>query len=238
MGKMYPSLQVALTDRAVVESHLDRPHDAIADLTNDLQMGGTNQVLAEIYVARAQEYENLGQWSDVLSDTDRAVALNDKDANLFATLGRANFMMQDWPGAVRAFKRSLEINPRNLYTMLWLALARGHLGDPVPQELRRISAGVDLSGWPGPIIRALLGDVPMESIRLPSSPQEGGWSEQDQILGEKCELAFYWGEYLLLRGEMGRAGEQLSAATKTGIIEYLEYRAARHELARLAQYRQ
>jgi tetratricopeptide (TPR) repeat protein len=232
-----PQAQVlaAYIQRAVAEDHLGRFQEALADYDLAIRQGGTDKVLAEIYLDRATVFEALGQWTDSLADVNRVKALNSKEVYLYHAVGRIDFLRQDWSGAVAAFKQEIVDNPGNIYAMLWQALALGHLGRDVAQELRALSAGVSLEAWPGPIVKVLMGDIMPASIQWPSSTIDGGWSVEDQVRGEKCEFAFYWGEYQLLRGDTTKAKEQFLAAEASGIAEFLEYRAARNELARLTR---
>lgn len=228
-----PPLTAADSQRGIVLNHIGRFDESMAAATRALKSDAPSIVQARLHETLAQEYEVRGKFAEAAGEIDRAIKLNDKAPQAFTTLGRINYLRQDWRGAVDALKRSLELDHGDLYAMLWLALARAHLGDNLAAELRRLSAGAELSAWPGPILRVLMGDLTVERVLMPDFPKF--WPSADRAKAAQCELSFFRAQAALLSGDRDQAVALLEAAVATNIIEYIEYRSARLQLAQLGR---
>jgi lipoprotein NlpI len=208
-------------------------HDAAAaDFTAAIGRATEKMQVGELYQSRAVAFEAAQDFDHALADLDRSIARLGEDAPRLAMRGRLAYLKGDDAAALAALSKIAALKPRDNYYLLWLFLTEMRSGGDASEALRRRAAGIDLAQWPGPIIEVLLGARTPDAVSTPAVPSL--WSDADRQAGAQCELAFYRGEVALLQGERAGAAQLFRAALSTGIVEYVEYNAARRELARLS----
>jgi hypothetical protein len=98
------------------------------------------------------------------------------------------------------------------------------MGEDGVAELSADAARLAVTIWPFPVIEFYLGRRSLDDMRAAAGKA-----------GEKCESAFYAGEWELLRSNRAEARELLQDATDTCPKTYHEYAGALSELKRLSQ---
>jgi len=88
--------------------------------------------------------------------------------------------------------------------MILRFIARGRMGQDGTSELSANAARLKTKDWPYPVIDFYLGRRSLDELRAAASKPE-----------EKCEVAFYVGEWQLLRGNHADAKTELLDAAKT-----------------------
>jgi tetratricopeptide (TPR) repeat protein len=199
--------------------------EAVAAYTKAIGLTTEPKSLAVIHLDRAAAFSNLEEWPEALEDYDAAVRLV-PNADAYRRQG-ATLVISGKPAeAVAALRKAAELNPKEAYAVLWLALAEAKLGHADFDELRQLSQGL-APDWPSDIVRILLNE---RSANEPINTQ--GLSEL-HTKGRQCELDFYVGAFRLAQGERKEGIRRLKAAVASGVREYTEYRAASVELKRL-----
>ena len=81
-----------------------------------------------------RETYELAKWA-----VERALALDDKSADAYASYGVTMHWQHNWPGAERAFRRAIQLNPNHASAHTWYSLALSGLGrtGEALQESRR-----------------------------------------------------------------------------------------------------
>jgi lipoprotein NlpI len=141
--------------------------------------------------------------------------------------GFAAFLNGNFASAVADYQRTLSINPRADYAILWLHLARGRGGQHDAAELRSNAAKVDLATWPGPLVALYLGQATPAQVMAAAA---NGDANSQHLMG--CIADFYLGEDALSRHETGQAAPLLRESRSTCPHSFLEYRATLFELNR------
>jgi lipoprotein NlpI len=108
--------------------------------------------------------------------------------------------------------------------MLWLYLARTHMGEDGAPELSASATKLKSEDWPHAVIAFYLGQRSLNEMRT-AAPNAN----------EMCDAAFYAGEWELLRGDREEAKASLQVAADTCPRTFVEYHGAISELKRLGQ---
>ena len=138
------------------------------------------------------------------------------------------FYLGRFAAAVPDLERAVEGSPKDLYAVIELYLAQARAGEDGLADLRTNTARLDLDEWPGPVISMYLGRTDAEAVA-----EMGGSSATREEREKRCEAMYYVGEYYLLGGDQKRAAAFFRTAVATGITDFVEYRGAKAELARL-----
>ena len=229
-----PALAGAYARRAEAEDNLGQSDTAIADYTRALATAAAGDPIDQFHNGRAVTHAGAQQLDMAIADYDAAIQRNDQDAGSYAGRGRAAFLKGDAAAAVPDLRKAAELDPANLYDALWLYLAETEAGQDGADGLRGRIGQLPLGAWPGPLVRVFLGDAKPDQIQ-PAATVPSGWPAADRQAGAACEMAFFLGELYRLHGQKDQAIASFRAALATHVREFVEYRAAESELARLAR---
>lgn len=205
---------------------------AVGDYTRSIELAAPKDPLAEFYMNRAVAFEGAHQLDKSLADFSEAIRRDEHLSLAYAGRGRAEFLTGDFAAASADLTRAADADPANLYSDLWLFLAQSRAGTDAVGELKRRAGKTDLKRWPGPIVQILLGNLGPDQFETPALPAT--WPEAARKAGANCEVSFYLGEFNFAKGRRDKAAALFRAAVRTGIQEYIEYRAAAFELDRMA----
>jgi lipoprotein NlpI len=217
----------ALVSRGIAYSNLERPQEALEDLTGAIQAA---PALADAYLTRGEVYTKLGRYEEALADFEQVRRLDPESAGLPRSRGHAQFMRGDFRAAQADFRRAVEQrrDEDQLHALIWLYLASARLGEDARAIVSALPAGADLSQWPGPALMLLLGQATPEEMLA------GAWSfERKTEVLNLCEGYFFLGHYRLLAGDREGARRAFQDAVATGVKHYVEYASAKIELGRL-----
>jgi tetratricopeptide (TPR) repeat protein len=194
-------------------------HDrAIADYSEAIKLDPKH---ASTYDDRGMAWLAKGDYDRAIADYSEAIALEPKNTRRYWNRGVADFAQGNFSAAAADM---LNVNDRDhdAYAMLWRFLARGRIGQDGAGELSANAARLNSREWVYPVIDFYLGRRSLEEVRAAArSP------------GEKCEAAFYIGEWQLLRGDKVAARTELETASITCPQTFDEYAGAVAELKRL-----
>jgi lipoprotein NlpI len=155
-----------------------------------------------------------------LADFDKAVQL-DKSPETLAQRGIARFYAGRYREAETDLAASVAKAPKNAFGVLWLYLARLHQKKNGEAALREQARALDLSTFPGAIVRFYLGEASADEA-LASSKEGSAQQQREQL----CQASFYVGENLLLHGNRDEAVRLFRQATATGLTYFYEYQGA------------
>lgn len=110
----------------------------------------------------------------------------------------------------------------DVYVMLWRYLARAHIGQDGAAELSVNTARLKGKDWPYPVIEFYTGRATMEAMLAAAASDN-----------QRCEAAFYSGEWYLLHNDPAKARPALQTAADTCPTSFMELYGARAELKRL-----
>jgi lipoprotein NlpI len=197
---------------------------AITDFDAAIQLKADDPVP---YHARAIELAVKGDYPRAIADFDKALQLNPKAQGVHFARGRTRFYMADFTRAANDLETAFDARP-NVYTALWLFLARSHGGAPdaddqLERDTRRIRAG-----WPAPLIALYMGRTDPSSVMAATASGDG--TRRNEM---RCEAAFYVAQSHLIKGERARAQTLLQGVLNDCPKNLLEYEGTMAELRRL-----
>ena len=156
------------------------------------------------------------QYSDALAERSPAELLRQR--------GISELYRGRTAEAVEDFKKALNLNPKENYSVLWLSIAASRGGSPDPIATTARSANLDT--WPGQVVK-FFADGLRADLVLATAGALDVLSDQHRL----CEAKFYWAEWHIMRHETGDARPLLREAAATCPSSFIEHRAALEELA-------
>lgn len=172
-----------------------------------------------------------GDYAGAIDDFDIAIRLD--PATSYSHFGRARALYyQDRPvAALKDFREALSLNGTYLYPVLWLHLTLTRAGIPATEDLAA-SAKSSGDSWPKPIVDFFLGETDEKGL-LEAAADVIPSVEQERL----CEVYYYLGAERIARGDVRGGRPQLEEALEICPRDFVEYRAAVTDLARLNRRR-
>jgi lipoprotein NlpI len=197
---------------------------AIGDFDAAIQLKADDPVL---YHARGIELTVKGDYPRAIADFNKALQLDPKATGVHFARGRTLFYMSEFTRSVNDLEIAFGAQP-NIYTSLWLFLARQRGGAPdaddmLERDTRRIRAG-----WPAPLIALYMGRTDANSVMAATASGEGTRRRE-----MRCEADFYIAQSHIIKGERARAQTLLQGVQRDCPKNLLEYEGTLAELRRL-----
>ncbi len=223
--KIDPKTPRAHHHRGAAWSNKGEPDRAIADFDAALAQTPDD---AGILHARGVEHAVKGSYPRALADFDAALRHakgNDAHSVVFAR-ARTLFYQSEFTRAAADFESAFKAQP-NIYTALWLYIARRRGGladadDLLERDTRRIR-----SSWPAPVIALYLGRTDPASVV--NSATDSDPVRRNEL---RCEADFYVAQSHIIKGDRARAQSLLEGMQRNCPKNILEYEGALGELRR------
>jgi lipoprotein NlpI len=210
--------------RGTAWSHKGEFERAIADFDLAITLKPDDPVA---HHARAIELAVKGDYARAIADFDKTLQLAPKTNGVHFARGRTLFYRAEFARAITDLETAFKTQP-NVYTALWLFLARQRggipdAGDLLERDTRRIRAG-----WPEPVIALYMGRTDINSVIA-------GATTTDPVRRRemRCEADFYIAQAHLIKGERSRAQALLQGVQRDCPKNLLEYEGTIAELRRL-----
>src|SRR5262249_53739126 len=119
--------------------------------------------------------------------------------------------------------QSSEMDPKDAYSALWLDIVdkRSNLASRLGEATKQ----VDMTKWPGPVIRLFLGQLTPEAV-LAAADDPDAKTKNDQT----CEANFYSGHVALQQSKKDDAAQMFKLAAATCPKSFVEWLGATAEL--------
>jgi lipoprotein NlpI len=212
-------------NRGVEWRHKGDNDRAMADYDEAIRLNPND---AMTYNDRANIWADKGDLSHAIADYDQAIRLNPNYAKAYSNRGVANYYSRNWAASAADFARAHDLNSKDVYAMLWQALAGMRQPDSGwAARLEAQSQGLS-QDWPWPLVRFYTGQIDADQVLAAVGGTDSG-QQQDRI----CEAGFYLGEWKLVHGQAREAAEYLEKAQLNCPHSYSEYETAVRELKNL-----
>lgn len=223
-GDLAPSLKVtAYLARANAYLAVRRCKESSQDIAAAKSLNANGTRTTE---ALAAVDECLGDYGGAASLYTGLIA-GDARWDYFWERGRARWANGDFTGAASDFGGIVSVKPDYAYPLLWLAFTDAHAGKFDNARLARDARSIDLTEWPGALVKFYLGQARQEDVD--AAVQGDG---QD-VAGRRCEANFYIGEWQLAQNNRTAAAPLLQSAAESCPLNFVERDAAHVEVARL-----
>lgn len=218
-------------NNAVLAARAGKYNDAIRLFTSalngdELNLSGRAQAFAYRGIARAA----TGDYDGAQEDLNFAVALQSPyDADAYAYRGYFEMVLGQGRQAAGDLAKSADMKIW-AYNVLWLSLARekAKIPDTDNHSLKANAAKLDLTQWPGPVVKYLMGDGTPESVT--AAAMQGDPAKTGERV---CDVDFYIGEQELALGQSAAARPLLQRAAEKCPFASFERMGATAELTHL-----
>lgn len=191
---------------------------AIADYTTLVTLDASN---AKAFLGRGMAHIEKGDIELARADFAKAAEVQGSDWNKLV-LAAVTYGNGDYQAAAQL--ASVPGSDHAMYRALFRYLARTRAGEPAAKDLEADVATLGSKAWPYPVSELYLGKrTPAALVAAAASP------------GETCEAHYYVSQWYALKNQTVDAKAGLEAAVKACPITFVEYLAAKTELARLAK---
>jgi lipoprotein NlpI len=175
----------------------------------------------EAYYWRGITWKDKGDFDRAIADFSEAIRIDADHSNAYDHRGRVYFYKGNFAAAAADLRRVADLTG-SPYAILWLYLSRARAGKNSVAELTADAERLKNKDWPYAVIDFYLGRRSLDAMREAAAKPE-----------EKCEAAFYAGEWYLLRNKKAEAGAELQIAADTCPKRFIEHSGAVGELKRL-----
>jgi len=197
---------------------------ALADFATAIRLAPNDP---SAYYNRAKVYRDLGQYDNAVADYDSLLFLSPNFPGGYNGRAYANFAAGRFAASGNDLKRSLGLDPRQIYSVLWLHLARLRLRQFDGDEFAANLAHVQAQGWPQPIAAFLTRKL--SGAELLMAAQLGDAKTRPDRL---CDANFFLGEDAIAAGQARNARRYFFAAHKLCPISSPSYTGTVAELRR------
>lgn len=223
--RLKPGFAEALDNRAgiyVFEGDYDQ---AIQDYDHAIKVEPKN---AGNFNDQAIAYNGKKDYHRALLELDHAAQLSPKNASIVGNRGVTYFYLGQFKKAEHDLARSVQLAPTDPYAVIWLYVVRARSNEDANFELRKNSAALKSTGWPGPIIQMYLRAITPKDA-LASAKNEDTKKNSKQ----HCETYFFLGEDALHNGRATEARKLFQDAIATRVMNSFEYMGAIAEMDRV-----
>jgi lipoprotein NlpI len=152
----------------------------------------------------------MGDYGRAIQDLNEAIRLNPKFADAYYNRGDAYFFQSNVTAAMADFEHVMSAEPSSnnvVYAALMLHVAMKRQGRDHAQQLAPVVQATDLSKWPGPPLKLVLGQ--MEADAVMAAAANGGANMQKR---QVCEANYFTGEDALIHNQRTTALARFKAA--------------------------
>jgi lipoprotein NlpI len=139
---------------------------------------------------RGLAYGGKGDFERAVADYTAAIALNPQAASTIFHRGIAQLYLGALPKALSDVNQAAELEPKDAIMAIWLDIVGKR--SKLPSRLSEIVGKIDMTKWPGPLVRLYLGQLTSEAV-LAAADDPDGETKKRQV----CQANFYGGELAL-----------------------------------------
>jgi lipoprotein NlpI len=203
---------------------------AVDDLNEAIQRAPGQALL---YSARGDAYEGIGDADQAVADHVQAVRLAKcrEGGPLVQAAdpvcpalheGVASYLAGDNATAIKALEQAWQQDGKDLRLLLWLTLARQRDRQDATTPLDAAIANVDLTPWPGPLVRYYLGRLPADQVQQAAEDPDPATAQQ-----QACDLDFFVASRALIDGRASAAAAGFAAASQACPPSRVEFEASK-----------
>lgn len=223
-------LAMAYMERGLAYSNADKTTEALADMLQAIKLDNTNP---DFHLDTSIVYQKRGDYKNSLEQINKAMVLGHDPERIYYVRGQNYYQMGKYKEALDDFSRialSEEQTGSKPYVTLWYLWTLGHMGQPVPPNVKTNLDKEVRGEWPRPALGMFTGATTPEQVLAEVNKLQG-----DERLMALCEAYFYIGQYYLVNKDIAKAKEYFEKTKQTKITLYTEYSAAEYELKKLAK---
>jgi lipoprotein NlpI len=167
-----------------------------------------------------------GDSDGAIADYNEAIRLGPKNAGAYLGRGAVFFTKGSLADAQADFAQANAVDHKYAFAVLWLDITERR--NRLPSRLAELRARLDMSAWPAPLVRYLLGEIDLAALLTAAADPDPG-----KARGQLCEARFFAGELALLNGGKNTAEGLFQLIARECPNNYLQWPAANAELRAL-----
>ena len=182
------------------------------------------------YKNRGNAHTGAGFFERAIADYDMAIAFAPDLAKAYNNRANAKYFLGRFGAAVDDYEAALEIDPFDIYSMLWryLAAVRTDAAADGFQALRSRLYDVEQDRWPAVVARHFIGRATAAAVLA-----EIDAVAPEERLERRCEAYFYLGAARLIAGDREAAERLFRVAIATDVRRFVEFIGAAVDLERM-----
>jgi lipoprotein NlpI len=227
--RLQPTFSDAYANRGALWLARGEVQHALADFDATLRLNPQN-VMA--LMNRASAYLVADRPRDALEDFSHVVTVGPGNAAAYLGRGRAALFSGGSSDrqTIDDFLMAYRLQPTNVYTVIWLHIARTRRGEDDTREFKENSEKIKRDTWPGLLLDLYDGSASQE--QLWKTAKSGPMQERSRRI---CEVSFFMGEDAAHHQSKAEARRLLTAAANECQPDEPDYVAAKIALSRLDQ---
>jgi len=218
--ELAPKASLAYQSRAFDYTIKGDYDHAIADNSKAIEL---DPKFVYAYSNRGAAYNSKGKYDRAIADSSKAIELDPKYALAFINRGYAYDNKGEYDHAIADYDKAIELDPKDIYSYLDRYLDEARSGKDGAQELAKGTLQLERK-WPYPVVDFYLGKTSRHQMKSEANDDD-----------KKCDLAYYTGEWELLKGDEGIVKGLLQKAVNTCPKKMFAYDRATAELKRMAK---
>ena len=180
------------------------------------------------FTDRGNAHHGKGDVERAVADFNEAIKLDAKADWAYLYRGIANLYSGSAPKALADVNQAAELDAKDAINALWVDIVGSRNG--LPSRLSQATSQVDMTKWPGPVLRLFLGQLTPAAV-LAAADDPVSWRKARQT----CQANFYGGILALRKNANDEAARLFQAAASDCPKSLLEWRAATAELKALGK---
>ena len=211
-----PKSSFTYSNRGFAWWHKGDDDRAIADFDKAILLDPKD---AEAFYNRALAWANKGADGRAIADFSQAILLDSTAAQSFQDRGILRFYSGPIADAQADLEQAARLEPNNAYFAVWADLAQRRNG--LAGSLRDAESRLDMTRWPAPVVRMLLGDLTPEATLAAADDPDAA-----KKAGQVCEANFFTAELDRLQKRDGEALRLYRVSVRDCPRTFVEYHAA------------
>ncbi len=195
---------------------------ALSDFNTATSVAGDKAVLL---TGRALAYEGLQSYGPAIDDFTSAIRLQPSPL-AYSGRGHVEFFTGRYLQAARDFAQIVAQAPTYAYAVIWEDLSFARAGRSDPRFAHNVAA-LNPKAWPAPVVKLFLGTATPQDVEAAATS-----GDATSLQGQRCEAAFYVGEWYVLHGQTNAARDRFARAKSVCPHTFSEYFGALAELGR------
>lgn len=183
---------------------------------------------ADAYFIRGDIRFLSGDYDHAIQDYDQGLLIDPTPTRVYEYRGHAHFVRGNFAAASGDFAVVVERTPTDGRAVLLRSIAGARAGDNVVQTFETDAARVDLTTWPGPIVKYYLGDLDKDALR-----QAAVTADQESGGDHMCDYGLYVGLGAIIFNDLETARTLLQQAELDCPTGSFAYVAAKAEAGRM-----
>jgi lipoprotein NlpI len=221
--RLDPKNAPAFVDRSIAWLGKGDNDPAIADSAEAMRIDRKD---AHAFATHGLALNARGDSDGAIADYNEAIRIDPKLVGAHIDRGAAFLANGSLADAQTDFAQANAVDPKYAFAVLWLDLTERR--NRLPSRLADLKTKLDMTAWPAPVVRYLLGEIDLAALLAAADDPDPG-----KARGQLCEARFFAGELALINGDKDGAKALLRLAASECPKNFVQWPAANAELRTL-----